>query len=317
MRIRQLEYFLEVCACGSITQASAKLNVAQPALGMQLRSLEQELGTKLLKRTARGTVATAAGQVCLEEARIILNRVRLLKQRLKEMEAAETSTVRLGLTPSMATLMTGRLLETIGAGAVPINVQIFEEFSHILMSRVERGELDIALAFSVPEGTRLSCEPLLQEELTLIMAPGTEFDVAKPIAFRDLVDIPVVMPSERDFLRQLINEALRREDLSLNILYQVESMRAMKDLILRGRACGILPYGNVVGEVSADHLRTRRIIDPPLTRTLYFIWPAGIDFGRKERIVVSALRELLPNLFEEVATFSPLPALDKATGRVP
>jgi LysR family nitrogen assimilation transcriptional regulator len=315
VRIRQLEYFVEVCSCGSITQASARLNVAQPALGMQLRSLEQELGAKLLKRTARGTVATAAGQACLEEATVILNRVRLLKQRLKEMEAGETSTVRLGLTPSMATLMTGRLLETTGAAALPVNVQIFEEFSHILMSRVERGELDIALAFSVPEGSSLSYEPLLQEELKLIMAPDTEFDVAKPVAFRSLVDIPFVMPSEKDFLRRLINEALRQEDLSLNILYQVESMRAMKDLIMRGKACGILPYGNVVGEVSADQLRTRRIVDPPITRMLYIIWPAGVEFGRKEKVVVSAIRELLPSLFGEISTFSPLPAFEDADSR--
>jgi LysR family nitrogen assimilation transcriptional regulator len=306
VRIRQLEYFLEVCACGSITQASAKLNVAQPALGMQLRSLEQELGAKLLKRTARGTVATAAGQVCLEEATVILNRVRLLKQRLKDMEVAATSTVRLGLTPSMATLMTGSLLEMIDSAAIPVNVQIFEEFSHILMSRVERGELDMALAFSVPEGNSLSHEPLLQEELKLITAPNTEFDVPGPLTFRSLVDIPFVMPSEKDFLRRLINEALRREDLSLNILYQVESMRAMKDLIMRGKACGILPYGNVVSEVSADLLRTRRIVDPPLTRTLYLIWPAGVEFARKEEVVVSAIRGLLPSLFGEIATFSPL-----------
>jgi LysR family nitrogen assimilation transcriptional regulator len=308
VRIRQLEYFVEVCACGSITQAAARLNVAQPALGMQIRSLEEELGAQLLKRTPRGTVATAAGQACLEEATVILNRVRLLKQRLKEMEAAETSTVRIGLTPSMATLMTGRLLEAIGAVARPINVQIFEEFSHILMARVERGELDIALAFSVPEGSSLSREPLLQEELKLIIAPDTEFDIEEPIAFRNLVDIPLVMPSEKDFLRRLINEALRQEDLSLNILYQVESMRAMKDLILRGKACGILPYGNVVGEVSADQLRTRQIVDPPLTRTLYIAWPGGVELGKKESLVVGLIRDLLPILCKEINTLTPLHA---------
>lgn len=307
MRIRQLEYFVEVCACGSITQASLALNVAQPALGMQLRSLEQELGVKLLKRTARGTVATAAGEVCLEEAKVILNRVRSLKRRLKDAEAAVTSTVRLGLTPSMATLMTGSLLEAIDAASTPINVQIFEEFSHILLSRVERGELDMALAFSVPEGNILSHEPLLQEELKLITAPGSEFDRPDPLSFCGLVDIPFVMPSEKDFLRQLINEALRREGLALNILYEVESMRAMKDLILRGKACGILPYGNVAGEVSADLLRTRRIVGPRLTRTLYLIWPAGLELGGKEEVVASAIHALLPTLFKEMATFSPLP----------
>jgi LysR family nitrogen assimilation transcriptional regulator len=306
MRIRQLEYLVEVCACGSITQASTTLNVAQPALGMQLRSLEQELGVKLLKRTPRGTVATAAGEACLEEAKVILNRVRVLKQRLKEIERVKESTVRLGLTPSLTTLITGRLLETIGSARTPVDVQIFEEFSHILISRMERGELDIALAYSIPEGSHLSHEPLLSEELRLIVAPNTPFDAPTPVAFRDLVNFPFVMPSEKDLLRRTINDVLRREDLSLNLLYQVESMPAMKELIMRGKACGILPYGNVVGEVSADLLRTRRIVDPPLTRTLYMIWPAGIELGKKEEMVATAIRTLLPSLFGEISTLTPL-----------
>jgi Transcriptional regulator len=314
MRIRQLEYFVEVCACGSITQASTTLNVAQPALGMQLRSLEQELGVKLLKRTPRGTVATAAGELCLEEAKVILNRVRSLKQRLKELERVDLGTVRLGLTPSLATLITGRLLEATGSAKLPVEVQIFEEFSHILISRMERGDLDMALAYSIPEGSRLSHEALLNEELRLIVAPNTPFDSEKPITFRDLVDIPFVMPSEKDLLRQTINDVLRREGLSLNVLYQVESMAAMKDLIIRGKACGILPYGNVVREVSADLLRTRRIADPPLTRTLYMIWPAGTDLGKKEKLVANAISALLPALFGEISTLSPLAPSSRERG---
>ena len=305
MRIRQLEYFVEICRTGSITRAATNLNVAQPALGMQIRSLEEEFGTKLLKRTPRGTVTTLAGDIFREEAEAIINRVRFMKQRLNELKKAEVNTLKLGLTPSLANLMTGRLLEAIDAARLPVAVQIFEEFSHILIARLERGELDMALAYSVPEGCRLPHESILHEELKLIFAPGSEFDCDGPLEFHDLVKVPFVMPSERDYLRRTINEVLRRENLSLNIIYQVESMPAMKDLILRRKACGILPFGNVVREMEAGSLRARSIVNPSLTRTLYQIWPTGMALGKKEQLVSSVIQSLLPALFGEVTTFSP------------
>src|SRR5689334_5435995 len=86
MRSRQLECFVCICETGSITRAAAKLNIAQPALGVQLRTLEQEFGAKLLIRSPAGTVPTAAGRLFLDEARNILRKLDDLKRRLREVE---------------------------------------------------------------------------------------------------------------------------------------------------------------------------------------------------------------------------------------
>ncbi|MGO1847015.1 MAG: LysR family transcriptional regulator, partial [Halomonas sp.] len=61
MEFRQLEYFIAVVETGSITAASRKVHVAQPALTRQMRLLEEDLGTQLLDRHARGVRLTVAG----------------------------------------------------------------------------------------------------------------------------------------------------------------------------------------------------------------------------------------------------------------
>ncbi len=66
MRFRQLECFERVCELGSITQAASTLNVAQTALGLQIRQLEDEMGCPLLSRTSRGVAPTDAGRIFLD-----------------------------------------------------------------------------------------------------------------------------------------------------------------------------------------------------------------------------------------------------------
>ena len=74
MEFRQLSYFIAVAETGSISAASRRVHVAQPALTRQVRLLEEDLGTRLLERHARGVSLTVAGQALFEEAVQLLDR---------------------------------------------------------------------------------------------------------------------------------------------------------------------------------------------------------------------------------------------------
>lgn len=72
MRLRQLEYLVEICDSGSFSAAAARLFVAQPSLSQQIRALERELGAELLERGRHGIALTPAGRVFLPHARAVL-----------------------------------------------------------------------------------------------------------------------------------------------------------------------------------------------------------------------------------------------------
>lgn len=306
MRISQLEYFVRVCETGSITSAAEQLNVAQPALGMQIKSLENTLGVRLLDRTRRGTLPTPAGRLFLEDARHILASLQVARRRLREHEAGAPQTINLGLTPSLTTLLTGPLLEAAKAQAPHLRLQIFEDFSHSLVDRLETGQLDCALVYSVPETSRLHRLAKLRERLVFVCQPGSPLDGDTPLAFQQLTGVPFVMPSKRDFVRQVFEAELERHGLSVNILYQVESMPAMKDLISRGLAYGILPRGTVAREVTEGTLRVRQVIDPPLRRTLYLAHASGDPSDRARAAIVAVVEGLLAELPARYESFEPV-----------
>ena len=75
METRRLQYFIEVCKAGSMTRAATRLDLSQAALSQQIAILETEFKTRLLDRSRTGVKATAAGEMLLREAQIILRQV--------------------------------------------------------------------------------------------------------------------------------------------------------------------------------------------------------------------------------------------------
>lgn len=308
MRSRQLEYFVRICELGSITKAAAALNIAQPALGTQVRALEEEFGAKLLERTARGTELTEAGQLFLEESRLILSRLQELKRVLSERGRDGPPTITIGLTPSLTTVLASPLLRRARDLLPEISLHLYEEFSHNLVEQVADGKLDLALAYSVPPNRNLRRDRRLEERLFFVCKAGSEFDEPGPMPFRRLVEARFAMPSDRDFVRRLVEETLCAQQLSIDITYHVESMQAMKELIAQGMACGVLPYGTVAREVEAGRLAARPVVDPPITRSLYLVQPLEGPRDRERHRLRVVLEELIEELPGRYDAFFPLKA---------
>jgi LysR family nitrogen assimilation transcriptional regulator len=102
MDLKQLEYFVHVAEMGSFTRAAAYLQVAQPALSRQVRSLEVELRQPLLDRNGRGVTLTEAGKRLLAHARGILQQVQRARDDLEDQRGAATGRLAIACRPASA-----------------------------------------------------------------------------------------------------------------------------------------------------------------------------------------------------------------------
>ena len=293
MRLRQLECFVRTCELGSINRAAEQLNVAQPALGLQIRNLEQDFGATLLVRTSRGVKPTEAGELMLDWARDMLERTRLVKARLKELSHTDVDMLRLGLSPSATMLLAGAILERANLELPELSLRVVEGLSHIVVRGVENGEVDLALITGPFETRTLAQRPMLQEQLYLISRPDAQ---PGPIALSDVLALPLAMPGDNDALRGLVEGAARKLDLPLTVTYEIGSIPAIKDLVARGMAHAILPWGNVSREVRNGELVARPVVAPELTRTLFLVRLDGRSVGARERRLVSLIEQCLTAL---------------------
>ena len=147
MELRQLRYFLGVCEAGSLLKASARLHVAQPALGQQMSTLEDELGVRLLLRSSKGVTPTSAGNAFLEHAKLVLADVERASQAVREAGSVPSGSVAIGLPTTVSLGATLPILRACRERLPQVRLKIVEAYSGFLKEWLQSGRLDVAILF--------------------------------------------------------------------------------------------------------------------------------------------------------------------------
>jgi LysR family transcriptional regulator, nitrogen assimilation regulatory protein len=263
---------MKVIEAGNITRASEQLLVAQPALGLQIRLLERDLGVALLVRHSRGVAATAAGRLLYERATGIVQSVEETRRAVMALGTSHCETVVLGLTPSIMNQVGPDLLIDARDQAPNVFISLVEEMSFALVEALERGEVDLALAYEVPERQSLYRRPLLAEEVLFVTAPGGP--AAATIAFAQALQHDLVLAGERDPVRRIVQMEAERRALPIKVSFEAQSISVMKSVVARGHAASFMPYGSAIDELRNGTLVARRLTDPTIRRTLYMVRPS-------------------------------------------
>jgi DNA-binding transcriptional LysR family regulator len=167
MELRHLRYFTAVAEEQNVTRAAARLHVSQPPLSRQIRDLEEELGVKLFKRTAKSIVLTEAGRLFLNEARAVLLRAEEAIRTVRAAANPMRGQVRIGYAPSLTVEL------------LPKALKRFEE---------EQPGARVALRdCSTEEGARL----LGEQKLDVVLGARPAGTLGRGIAFEKLVSYPL------------------------------------------------------------------------------------------------------------------------------
>lgn len=146
MELRHIRYFLVVAEEQNFTRAAARLGISQPPLSMQIKQLEQEIGTELFYRTTNGAELTAAGSAFYQAVKPIEQRLQAAVTTTQEVANGSLGTLRLGYTgTAMLHPLLRQVIRLFQQQYPKIQLQLSEANSLILLERLQRDELDIAV----------------------------------------------------------------------------------------------------------------------------------------------------------------------------
>jgi LysR family nitrogen assimilation transcriptional regulator len=311
INLRQLQYFVKVVELANMTRAAEQLHVAQPALGLQIRQLEEGLGVDLLMRHSRGVEPTPAGKLLFERAIQILRAVEDTRREVMRLQPDQMETAVVGLSPSLMRLLGTEILVRARQELPGLTLHLVEELSFGLLDAMERGEIGVALAYQANERVGLERRPIFEEELLLIRAPLP--GAPDCVGFAEVLEQDLVLAGGKDAVWRLAEVAAGRLSIPFRVAYEAQSIEAMKDMVRRGVAASIMPFGTAMREIRSGEVLAQRIVDPALKRILYLVRPAGqIPTRHRE-----ALDRFLLNMLEKaVAELGPLAAwIGSAPGR--
>jgi len=124
MLLRHIRYLTAVVDNGSFTRAAQVLHVSQPALSQQIKELEDRLGAQLLDRSGRQVRPTDRGAVYLRYVRHILEELDEAARAVRDVEDLSTGSLRLGVTPTVASYLIGPLVQRFRSSYPGISLSI-------------------------------------------------------------------------------------------------------------------------------------------------------------------------------------------------
>ena len=269
MDVRQLRYFMEVVGAKSFTKAAERVHVAQPALGFQVRKLEDELGSPLLVRHSRGVEPTEAGLVLLKHAQVILRQVELARQEVIDLAGPPRGSLVLGITPTASALLATRIVQDCSATYPGIALNLVEGLSEEVMKWLDEGRIDLGFTYN-PEAVKgIETQALLTEDLFLVVPADNGLKDEQRIAFNRLERHSMILPSRPRGTRMLLEQAAAERGVRLQVSCEVDSVATVRELVEAGIGATVLPYGAVQDSVRDGRLHAIRIDRPRISRTLY------------------------------------------------
>lgn len=270
MDLKQLEYFVHVAEMGGFTRAAAYLQVAQPALSRQVRSLEVELRQRLLDRNGRGVTPTEAGKRLLAHARGILQQVQRARDDLEDQRGAATGKLAIALPPSVSRTLTGPLVDAFRQQLPRASLSIVEGLSAYALEWLAIGRVDCAVVYDVTPSAAVDLQPLLEEPLFLVSARrGRGGRGGATIELRDLAELPLVIPSRPHSMRMRLESALAAQGRRARVAMEIESVPAMLELVGQGECHAVLARNAVRTSSRPEAFVLRPIGQPPLAAMLW------------------------------------------------
>ncbi|MEI4470126.1 LysR family transcriptional regulator [Frigidibacter sp. MR17.24] len=259
---RALRYFVAVAEEKSITKAAARVRIAQPAISRQIAWLEQELGTPLFLRLARGVELTEAGEILLDRCYEVFSTLAQGYREITAHSASPKGTVIVGMPPTPGEFILPPLLARIRDRYPEIELRFVEGFSRELEKALIRGDIALAVMHDPPERSDILGRELLVEHLHLVGPPGSLLQ--DRYRLEELAGLPLIMPSRPNYLRIIFDRACDERGLEPQVVQRVDGMWHLKALVRAGQGFTVLTYGAVLTEAAAGTLEARPVVEPQI-----------------------------------------------------
>jgi DNA-binding transcriptional LysR family regulator len=243
MDLRHLRYFLAVAEEGHFGRAADRLHIVQPALSMQIRALERELGTALFERTSRRVTLTEAGTLFRVEAERTLQQAARAKEVAQRAARGEVGTVRVGFVPDPA--FAGKVAADVSAfkRAYPkVDLALTELPPLRQVEAVLAGQLDVGYSsFEYPKERDLAVDCIASWPWLVAMRSGHPLDKRAAITAKVLREEPFIVYAAHtadDGQVKVLRRLLKKEP---RISYHVPNTFTVLTLTAAGMGLALVP----------------------------------------------------------------------------
>ncbi len=260
--------FVAIGELGSLTRAALFLDSNQSLLSRQLNALERECGARLFNRTGRGVELSEVGATLFPQVKALLAGAEQLEKQIRGEAREPTGRVTLGLLPSIALPLVGRLFTELRRRYPTISLKVLEGSSGQVEEWLADARVDIAILYRYGPSLPDTEQALAVVDSYLIGAPRDRPSATPEVSFAAMDGLPFILPGAPNGLRTALDAVARQQHITLEPVIEADSLPLQKSLVATERLYSVLPLHAVWSEVADGRLQAARIVDPPFQRTV-------------------------------------------------
>lgn len=289
MDLKQLRYFTTVVETGGFSAAARRLHIAQPAISIAIRKLEQELELTLLHRGDRTITPTAEGEVLLGHARELLARAASAELEMQELRGLTKGEVRLGIPSMLGSYYFPPILMGFKHRHPGLRLSVYEQGTRRLQQMIHDGELDLGVVVADGPPSDLETRPLTREEMVACMPADHPLAAKRTISMHDFFSQELVVFKAGYFLREFIDRFSALEGKAPKIAFETDLIPLTKAIVRQG--FGITTFLRMVLDNEPPDGLVAVPFDEPVFLDLSLAWKRGGYLSRADRAFVEYILE--------------------------
>ncbi|TNE34822.1 MAG: LysR family transcriptional regulator [Alphaproteobacteria bacterium] len=299
MDLRQIRYFVAACEEGSLSAAANRLHCTASGVSQQMSALEAQVRMRLLERTRRGVVPTAAGRRFYDRCLAILKAVSEAQIELEDFDAGLSGSISAGFAPGIAKAILPPALARFTREYPRVDISIASGSADTLVEDAANGKLDFYVGqFSTPQ-IGLSELPIGRFPVALLSGSRRGFMPMQPLRLREVSPLRLFTPSAANSLRPKIEDAVRHGEIPVERTILITSLSAGLEFLSQTDWSSILPYWICLQELGNERLTVNPILSPQLSIDVELIHATSQPLSRPAQLLYSYFRQELKRTEDE------------------
>ena len=233
--------FYVVATVGNITKASKELNISQPAVTKQIKSLEAQLGGDLFIRTKRGVILTENGREIYNYIKQAMNCFNNAEMQFSNLKRLETGVIRIGVSTALARLFLMKYLDKFHREYPNVAIQLFTDPSKVMRKMLKDGTLDILIA-KEEEMEDEDLENVRVGKLHHCFVASDYFSELKErtISLQNLEEYPILLQKAPSTTREAFDSFCKENNIEITTKLEIASATLLEDFVKIGLGVGLV-----------------------------------------------------------------------------
>lgn len=260
MELQQLKSFTAVAKYKSFSVAANKIYRTQPAVSLQVKSLEKELSVKLFDRLGPRKIAlTEDGKTLLGLVSPLISDVESLPGRFNEMRGlSQKGSVRIATHTSVMTHLLPKIVGSFRKKFPDCELSIGNADRKTIFYLLNNGDIDIGITWLATIPENMNYKVFARFERVLIAAKDHPIATTRAIKLKDIAKYPLILPPAWSHARSMINEKFKQENLSYKIAMEIAEKAALKEYVKMNLGIAIID-GFYLTEADKEKLFCKKV----------------------------------------------------------